>query len=60
LANVIYVGLISLLVFKIIDLIIGNRVSAKAELEGLDLPEMGAEGYAGIKLDKNSETPLSR
>jgi Amt family ammonium transporter len=48
------------LVFKIIDLIIGNRVSAKSELEGLDLPEMGAEGYSGIKMDKNSETPLSR
>jgi Amt family ammonium transporter len=29
-------------------------------MEGLDFPEMGAEGYAGIKLDKNSETPLSR
>jgi Amt family ammonium transporter len=60
LANLIYVGLISWLVFKLIDLIVGNRVSAKSEMEGLDFPEMGAEGYAGIKLDKNSETPLSR
>ena len=59
LANLIYVGLISYAVFKVIDLIVGNRVSVQAELGGLDLPEMGAEGYSGIKLDKNSETPLS-
>ena len=59
LANLIYVGLISYAVFKVIDLIVGNRVSAQAELGGLDLPEMGAEGYSGIRLDKNSETPLS-
>jgi ammonium transporter, Amt family len=60
LANVIYVGAISWVVFKVIDLIVGNRVSAKDELEGLDVPEMGAEGYSGVKLDKNVETPLSR
>jgi len=60
LANLIYVGLISYAVFKLIDLIIGNRVSAKAELEGLDLPEMGIDGYSGTKMDKNIETPLSR
>jgi Amt family ammonium transporter len=60
LANVIYVGLISYAVFKVIDLIIGNRVSAKSELEGLDLPEMGIDGYSGTKMDKNIETPLSR
>jgi Amt family ammonium transporter len=60
LANLIYVGLISYAVFKVIDLIIGNRVSAKSELEGLDLPEMGADGYSGVKLDRNIETPLSR
>ena len=60
LANLIYVGLISYAVFKIIDLIIGNRVSARTELEGLDLPEMGIDGYSGTKMDKNAETPLSR
>jgi ammonium transporter len=60
LANLVYVGIISYIVFKVIDLIVGNRVSAKAEMDGLDIPEMGAEGYAGIKLDKGSETPLSR
>ena len=56
-ANLVYVGGISWVVFKLIDMIVGNRVSAKTEMDGLDIPEMGAEGYAGIKLDKNAETP---
>lgn len=60
LANVVYVGIISYIVFKVIDMIVGNRVSAKTEMEGLDIPEMGADGYSGIKIDKASETPLSR
>jgi len=29
----------------VIDWMVGQRVSAKAELEGLDIPEMGALGY---------------
>jgi Amt family ammonium transporter len=59
-ANIIFVGALGWVVFKLIDVTVGNRVSAKDELEGLDVPEMGVEGYAGIKLDKNAETPLSR
>jgi len=34
----------------IIDLIVGQRVSAASELEGLDLPEMGALGYPEFQL----------
>jgi Amt family ammonium transporter len=30
--------------------VIGQRVSAKAELEGLDLPEMGQLGYPEFEL----------
>jgi ammonium transporter, Amt family len=60
LTNIIFVALIGWVVFKLIGALVGNRVTAKAELQGLDIPEMGVEGYAGIKLDKNSETPLSR
>ncbi len=59
-ANVIYVGLISLIVFKLIELIVGNRVDPIAEVEGLDIPEMGVPGYVGIKMDKMSETPLTK
>jgi Amt family ammonium transporter len=29
---------------------VGQRVSAKSELEGLDLPEMGALGYPEFEL----------
>ncbi|MDP2335321.1 MAG: ammonium transporter [Bacteroidota bacterium] len=59
-ANIIYVGAIGWIVFKLIDKTVGNRVSTEMELAGLDIPEMGVEGYSGIKMDKNSETPLSR
>jgi len=34
----------------IIDMFVGQRVSAKAELEGLDMPEMGALGYPEFEL----------
>ena len=37
--------------FKIVDATIGNRVSAEVELEGLDIPEMGALGYPDFVLD---------
>ena len=60
LANFVYVGLISLIVFKLIERVVGNRVDPAAEVEGLDIPEMGVPGYVGIKLDKFSETPFSK
>jgi Amt family ammonium transporter len=58
--NIIYVGGIGWIMFKLIDKVVGNRVKPQDELLGLDIPEMGVEGYSGVKLDKNSETPLSR
>jgi Amt family ammonium transporter len=33
------------LFFKLVDVVMGNRVSAEAEIEGLDMPEMGVLGY---------------
>jgi Amt family ammonium transporter len=59
-SNIIYVGLISLIVFKLIDIFVGNRVEPEAEIEGLDIPEMGVVGYTGVKMDKHSETPISK
>jgi ammonium transporter, Amt family len=47
-------------VFKLIGIVVGNRVKPEDELEGLDIPEMGVIAYSGIKMDKNSETPLSK
>jgi Amt family ammonium transporter len=60
LSNIAFVGLIGFLVFKLIDVTVGHRPSPVAELAGLDVPEMGVAGYAGVKLDKYSETPLPR
>jgi Amt family ammonium transporter len=60
LANIVYVGIIALIVFKLIDVVVGNRAEPAAEIDGLDVPEMGVPGYAGVKLDKYSETPMSR
>lgn len=57
LANVVYIGLASFVVFKIIDIVIGLRVKPEEEIEGLDIPEMGVAGYSGVKLDKYAETP---
>ena len=34
----------------VIDMVVGQRVGAKAELEGLDLPEMGQLGYPEFEL----------
>jgi Amt family ammonium transporter len=58
--NLLYVGAIGWIMFKLIDIVVGNRVKPEDELIGLDIPEMGVEGYSGMKMDKNSETPLSR
>jgi ammonium transporter, Amt family len=47
-ANVTYIGVLSVIVYKLIDAVVGNRVSAGAEVEGLDIPEMGIPGYVGV------------
>jgi Amt family ammonium transporter len=52
--------LASLIVYKLIDVVIGHRVDPITEVEGLDVPEMGIPGYVGVKLDKYSETPMSK
>jgi Amt family ammonium transporter len=54
-----YVSIISIVVYKVIDAIVGNRVSAQTEVEGLDVPEMGSVGYCGVVMDKASESPVS-
>jgi Amt family ammonium transporter len=44
------VFVMTLVVNLAIDAVVGQRVSAKAELEGLDLPEMGQVGYPEFEL----------
>jgi Amt family ammonium transporter len=36
--------------FKLVDAVMGNRVSPEVELEGLDMPEMGALAYPEFQL----------
>jgi Amt family ammonium transporter len=43
--NLMWVGSSAGLSFMLIDRLVGNRVSREAELRGLDLSEMGMEGY---------------
>ncbi|MDR3645885.1 MAG: ammonium transporter [Clostridia bacterium] len=46
---------VAFLWFKLLDKIMGLRVSAQVELEGLDLDEMGAYGYPDFQILKSSE-----
>jgi Amt family ammonium transporter len=45
---------LSYVVNMVIDLVVGQRVSAAEELEGLDIPEMGALGYPEFVLKPHS------
>ncbi|HKI68195.1 MAG TPA: ammonium transporter, partial [Verrucomicrobiae bacterium] len=60
LACFIALSIISIIVFKIVEAIVGNRVSTEVEIDGLDIPEMGVTGYNGMVLDKASETPHAK
>lgn len=51
-ANFIYVFIVSYIVFKLIDLVIGMRVKPEDELGGLDIPEMGVLAYPDFALAK--------
>jgi Amt family ammonium transporter len=48
---------LSVIVYYIAEMIVGNRVSKEVEIEGLDIPEMGVPGYSGMVMDKGAETP---
>ena len=43
--NVVWVGLLSVIGLAVIDKLVGNRVSAQTEEDGLDEGEMGMPGY---------------
>jgi Amt family ammonium transporter len=46
-ANVIWVGLTSLILFKVLDATVGMRVSARQEMQGLDFHEVSSPAYPG-------------
>ena len=49
---------LSFVVYFLAEKLVGNRVSLEVEIDGLDIPEMGVTGYAGVVMDKQSETPM--
>jgi len=51
-------AILSIIVYYIAEMLVGNRVSKEIEIEGLDIPEMGVMGYNGFAMDKESETPM--
>lgn len=52
----IVVYILAYIVFKLIEMVFGNRVSPEAELQGLDIPEMGCFGYPEFNLTTSSST----
>jgi ammonium transporter, Amt family len=59
LANVIYVGVVASGVLYLLGKTVGNRVAPADEVAGLDVPEMGLEGYSRemLGLPPEPETP---
>jgi len=57
-ANLLYVAPMAMGTFWLTNKLVGNRVPVEDEIEGLDIPEMGAPGYVGVAMDKASETPI--
>jgi len=53
--NVVVGGIAFWIVGKLVG---GNRVSAEVEIRGLDIPEMGAEGYPDfLKPEEDAPAP---
>ncbi|HVT09002.1 MAG TPA: ammonium transporter [Polyangia bacterium] len=50
LANVAWVALMTFVTLKLVGAAVGNRVSPSTEIQGLDVPEMGMEGYSAEPL----------
>lgn len=48
--NIVFVGIAFYLIYKLVDKLVGHRVSAEAEIGGLDLPEMGALAYPDFQI----------
>lgn len=58
LANFIYIGIAAFIVFKVIGLITGGmRSSDEDQVNGLDVPEIGVDGYPEFNLVKTSHRP---
>lgn len=49
-----FVFTLSLIFAIVVDVLVGQRTSAKSELQGLDLPEMGSLAYPEFELKSSS------
>jgi Amt family ammonium transporter len=56
-ANVLYVGGVGSACFLLVEKLVGNRASADDEAVGLDLAELGMEGYADDLDDQRTTIP---
>jgi Amt family ammonium transporter len=56
LANIVFVFAAFYAFFMLVEKTMGNRVSASAEIGGLDMPEMGAMGYPDFVLTPGPES----
>lgn len=45
LTNIVWAGGVAFITMKVLDKLVGNRSSQEDEINGLDVPEMGVEGY---------------
>ena len=57
LTNIVFVFVSFYAFFKVVDVVIGNRVAAADEIEGLDVPEMGVLGYPDVVLSPGAMEP---
>ena len=55
--NLVVVGLMALMVYKLIGLVTRMRVDPNVELCGLDVPEMGTIGYVGESIPECPSMP---
>jgi Amt family ammonium transporter len=46
--NIVVIGILGYIMFKLIDVTIGLRVRPEVEAQGLDMDEMGVPGYVGV------------
>ncbi len=60
LTNFVFIFAISWAFFKVQDLVMGIRVSAETEIEGLDIPEVGALAYPDFNIIPGHSLPAGQ
>lgn len=58
-ANVLWVGSATFVALWVLERVFGNRVSTEAELQGLDVPELGVPGYMDADGQEQAEPSIA-